>query len=531
MKNHIAKILTLFIFLNTACKKINDNPQWDIEVLGPVLFATLTLDELLADTLRQNNADGTVSILAEHSFYDFNIDSIYNIPDTTIDNVVVWPIFSTSITAGTPFYSTDNKIALGVGAVKLTKALMQKGNIQIQLKNTLPVKVIYTYSIPKAKKAGVVFSFVQEVQAADANGPGIYSGSYDLAGYELDLTGVNGNLFNTISYNVEAQSDPSGNAFTINLNDTVINLKSELSDLEPVYVKGYLGQNSIAENSFSTTGLARFIEDGFIQLDSVTMDITLKNFIGADAQFFFRSLGAYNSRTNTSVSLSAPSFLNRSLNVNRARESGPVPSPVISSNHLYHLDNSNSNLRSFVENLPERIVYNADLTLNPLGNISFYNDFLYSDKLVDAKLSLKMPFRFAANNLTLVDTQNVSLDALTDLDPIGPLTLTLIAKNGFPVNFNIHLYILDENKILKDSILIPGFIRSANVNQQYDVISSTTTKFEIPIDENRKENFRTGKYIAIRTIFNTPDYAQLIQLRSDHKLDLKLIANGTYYIR
>ena len=531
MKSIVSKFLILSTLLFGGCKKINDNPQWDVEVLGPVLYASLTLNELMADTLRQNNADGTVSLLAEHSFYDLNTDSIYTIPDTTIDNVVIWPIFSTLIAAGTPFYSTDNKIALGVSGVKLTKALMKKGNIYIELKNTLPVKVIYTYSIPKAKKAGVQFGFVQEVQAADATGPGTFSGNYDLTDYELDLTGVNGNLFNTISYNVEAVSDPLGNAFTVNVNDTVINLSTVLSDLEPVYVKGYLGQNSILENSFNTTGLARIIQDGFIQLDSVTMDISLENFIGADAQFYFRSLSAYNSRTNTSVNLIAPSFLNRTLNINRAQESGPAPSPVISSKHSYRLDNSNSNLKTFVENLPERIGYNADLALNPLGNISFYNDFLYSDKLVDAKLSLKMPLRFAAENLSLLDTQEVALDALTDLDPIGPLTLTLIATNGFPIDFDIHLYILDENKILKDSVLVPGFIQRANVDLQYQVTSASVSKFDIPINDTRKDHFRSGKYIAIRTIFNTPDYPQLIQLRSAHRLDLKLIANGTYYIR
>ena len=531
MKTKAVFLFLIGSILFNGCKKENDRPQWDVEVLGPILFASLTLNELIVDTLIQANADGAVNLMIEQSFYELETDSIYNIPDTSISNVVKWPIFSTPIAPGTPFLSTDNKIALGVGNVKLTKAVMRHGTIGIELKNSLPTKVIYTYTIPKAKKAGVPFTIVQEVDAANANIPGTFSGNFELDGYEIDLTGPNGNQFNTITYNVNAVSDPTGNAFTIFNSDTVINLKSYLTNLDPIYVKGYLGQNSVFSNSTINTGLADFIHDGFIKLDSVTMDLEITNFIGADAQIFFNSLTSINNRTFSGVSLIAPSVMNRALNINRAQESGPVPSPVISTNHSYHLDNSNSNIKAFVENLPERIAYNINMEMNPLGNISFYNDFLYSDNLVNGKLTIKMPLRMAAQNLTLSDTQALSLGGLTNLDPIGPLNLTLVAGNGFPVDFDIQLFIIDENHVVTDSLLIPGFIQKANLDSQYKVISPVVTRIEIPVDEKRKNSILAGKYMGIRTIFRTPDYPQLIQLYTSHRLDLKLIASGTYYIR
>ena len=529
-----AKFLVHFLCLSIliiGCKKENDKPQWDIEVLGPVLFASLTLNELMADTLRLVNADGSVSLMLEQSFYDLDTDSVYEIPDTTITNVIVWPLFPSPITPGTPFLSADNKIALGVSGVKLTKAILERGTIHLELRNDLPTKVVYTYTIPKAKKGGVAFVMEREVDAANSSGPGIFSGSFDLDGYEIDLTGPLGNQFNTITYNVNAVSDPDGSAFTIFNNDTIINLKSRLTDLDPIYVKGYLGQSTLEESSNQRTGLDNLIYDGFINLDSVTMDLEINNYIGADAQIIFNSLTAFNDRTSTSVNLVAPSIMNRTLNINRARESGPPIRPAIVSKHKYHLDNSNSNIKSFVENLPERISYNADLSLNPLGNISFYNDFLYSDQLVEGKLSINMPLRFATQNLLLADTQELSFSGLTDIDPLGPLTLTLVAQNGFPVDFDVQLFVVDENHQITDSLLVPGYIRMANLDSQYKVLSPYQTKIEIPVDDSRKGKILQGKYIGIRMAFITPDFPQKVQLYASHRIDLKLIANGTYHIR
>ncbi len=521
-----------FIFpLFISCEKKNDRPQWDVEVIGPVLQASLGVEDIIADSLLTQNGNGELSLVFEQDFYNLQPDSIYTIPDTSLSNIVLWPIFTTTIQPNTPFYSNDNKIALGLGSVKLKKAYMKRGVIRIELKNSLPTKVIYTYTIPKAKKAGSVFTVVRTVDASSSAGPGVFTGSFDLDDYELDLTGSDGSLFNTISYNIQAVSDPDGSAFTINTNDTVINIETELLDLEPVYARGYLGQESISESGSDNTGFNRYITGGIIELDSVRMDLELRNYIGADAQARILSLSSVNDRTGNSIILSAPSLLNRNLNINRAQESGPVISPVIPSIHSYRLDNSNSNIKNFVENLPDRISYDVGFQLNPLGNISLYNDFLYSDQLVEGKVILEFPLRLAAQNLVLADTQDLSLSGLTDLDPVGPATFTLVAKNGFPLDLDVELLILDEQYLALDSLLVPGFIRKANLDSQYRVLSSSETVIDIPVDAQRKQRILSGTFMGIRIRFNSPDFAQKVQLYESHRLDLKLIADGTYYIR
>lgn len=528
--NYLQYFLFLFIFFQ-GCKKENERTQWDVEVLGPVFFASLSVNDLVADSLLNTNADGSVSLVSEQTFSYFELDSIFEIPDTSISNKEVWPSISISVPPGTPFLSSNNRVTLNVSSIQLTKGIMRQGKIEIELKNSLPTNVIYTYTIPKAKKNGLAFTVTEEVMAAGPGGPGIYKEVFDLSGYEIDLTGPFGRHFNTITYNVNAQSDPNGNAFTLTTNAVLIDIKSSFSDLEPIYVKGFLGQTSINSNENFSTGLADIIQDGLIMMDSVTMDLDVDNYIGADARVFFNSLRSINTRTSTSVSLLAPTIMNRALNINRSTESGTPPSIPNPSRHRYHLDNANSNVKDFIENLPERISYNVNTEFNPLGNISFYNDFIFSDSLVNGKISINMPLRFAMQNLSLSDTQELSLDGFTNLDPLGPLTLTLVAKNGFPIEFDVQLFIINEDHTVIDSILVPGLINMANFDALYKVTSVVTSKLEIPIDDHKKESIRNSKYLGVRTNLRTPDYAQLIQLYSSYRLDLKLIANGTYYIR
>src|SRR5580765_8150453 len=86
----------IFLFLLTAnclvallffsCKKhIESRPSWDASILAPLLQSSLTLDDLLADSLLQTNADHSVSLVLSNKLYDASLsDLTVKIPDTTI---------------------------------------------------------------------------------------------------------------------------------------------------------------------------------------------------------------------------------------------------------------------------------------------------------------------------------------------------------------------------------------------------------------------------------------------------------------
>jgi hypothetical protein len=331
---------------------------------------------------------------------------------------------------------------------------------------------------------------------------------------------------------VRAVSDPNGATFTIGASDTVINLKSTLLSIRPSFVKGYLGQVSTSAITTENIGVGGLVKSGTLLLDSVQMNLDLINSIGADAQATVSSFRSINTRTGNTVDLAAPFFINRYLNINRASINSTLPDSLIPSTYSIQLDKTNSNIKSFIENLPDKIDYNIALNLNPLGNNSGSNDFVFSDKIIDARLRIRMPLSFALNQLVLADTVPFSINnAATNFDAVGPLTLTLLADNGFPFDMNIQLFLLDNSQTVVDSMLIPDLIHSAPYDLNYKSTGVRRTEIKIPVSVSRKETLLSVQRIGVRMKFNTPDFPQLIQFYSTYKVDLKMVADGTYSIR
>ena len=74
---------SLFFF---SCKKhIESRPSWDASILTPLLQSSLTLGDLLTDSLLQTNPDHSVSLVLSNKLYGASLsDLTVKIPDTTI---------------------------------------------------------------------------------------------------------------------------------------------------------------------------------------------------------------------------------------------------------------------------------------------------------------------------------------------------------------------------------------------------------------------------------------------------------------
>ena len=168
------------------------------------------------------------------------------------------------------------------------------------------------------------------------------------------------------------------------------------------------------------------------------MKFEVTNYIGVDIQAYINSLTSVNNRTGQTVPLNNSNLIQHNLNINRATENSLASYNVIPYVYSVSLNKNNSNIKQIMESLPDSLRYDLSFQLNPLGNISGSSDFIYSDKLIDTRIQVKMPLSFAANQLTLSDTIDFNIEDATDLDPIGPSVITLHAMNGFPLSL-IHI--------------------------------------------------------------------------------------------
>ncbi len=522
--------LIIILLAVLSCKKENDKTQWDIEVVGPLFHATLTMSNFLGDKSIVTTSDNAQILAYDSTFSNFNLDTLSELPDTTITTVTRFP-FNQLFQPGSQFPSNNNETQLGFGNVGLTEAFIKSGSIQIEIKNTLHSKIIFEYKIPGATLNGVPFFVTAEVDSASFTNPKYFSHTYDLTGYHFNLTGTTGTSFNTISYDIKTISDPNGHPFNVNANDTVVNLKANLLSVVPLFVRGYLGQSSQSTVNNLDFGIGDLVDGGTVELDSIRLNLDLTNYIGADEQIYISLMRSVNTRTNTIVNLVAPNFLNHYLNINRARLYPALTDSLVPFNYSIQLDQTNSNIQDLIENLPEKFDYDLNLSLNPQGNISGNNDFLFTDRLVTSRLRLTMPLRFALNQLMMVDTIPFTLEGGTNYDPVGTTNLKLIASNSFPFDINLQMLLLDSTQAIVDSMFVPDLIRAAPYDINYRSTGKTRTVIEVPVDINRKGRLLSVKRIIVRTKFNTPDYPQLIQMYSDYRLDLKLVADGIYSIR
>src|SRR5262249_39363268 len=157
----------------------------------PLLHAKLTIRQLIADSLVQTASDQSLRIVYDNVISNLSLDSVFQIRDTTINTTSVQPFIYT-VQPGTQFYTNNNNVVLGVTAVQLNRASISSGKIRISIKNTLPSKINFTYTIPKAKRNGVPFTVYASTDSGSVATPAWFTHDYDFSGYDVDMTGADG---------------------------------------------------------------------------------------------------------------------------------------------------------------------------------------------------------------------------------------------------------------------------------------------------------------------------------------------------
>lgn len=529
----------IFVFVCLAlfagCKKEFERPQWDVALLGPIAKGTLGIRNLTSDTLLKVNPDSSVTLIYNKNFYSLAIDSLLSIPDTIVNttvppNPVPVPF---NITPGSILYQKTDETKLAVNNVQLRSAIVKTGKVRFTVTNRLHTKVLFTYNIPGASKNGSVFNISAAVDSATAAGPGVYINEYDLSGYFFDLTGTAGNKVNSISFFLEAKSDPNGPLVVNKANDTALFIQNGFVDIVPYYAKGYLGQTTLTVGPDSSLlDLFENVKSGMLSLNYARLKLTIENDIGMDAQLKVGSLTSVNTRTNTSVNLAAPSIIGQTLNINRAGAAGTTTNPsYIPSFYTVEIDNANSNFKSLLENLPDYLVYDLNLKTNPLGNVSGSNDFAFADHLVNVNLNMEIPLNLAADQLTMSDTADFSLSGDSTVNNLGAGAFIFNVNNGFPFDLRMTLTTLNEQNQFLDKLIDNGLAAAPPLDGNLKAVGKKLSQFIIPVDDARTELLRQAKKMVVTAAYTTAAGTQQVKIYADYTIDFKLIADIKYHVR
>lgn len=505
------------------------NSSWDVDVLAPLVKSTLTINNIIPDTVLHKNSDNSLEIVYKNSLYSFSSEKLFKIPDTTLTNPYFYPGTATSIAPGGMIIPVvPNDIKYPLGDVELTKAIIRSGKMLLIIKSGIKGLVDFNYKIPcmTSSSNGDTFNITVTIPAATSSANGIYSGIFDLSGYKVNLTGANGTSFNRMMTNFSAIVSPivhGGYTTTINHGDAV-QISNTFIGLVPQYAKGYFGNTVTNVTDTTSFSLFRHIIGGSLNLADVDIGLSIENSIGADFKIGINNLSSINSRSGAKVSLSP---ITSPININRAVDNN---GNVTASTYSISFTPSNSNILAFVENLPDKLSSKLSFEINPppIGNAG-NSDFVYYDKLIKTNFNMTIPLSLIANNLTMADTVNFTMNANTTNVNSG--NLYLYFDNGFPFTAQAQLFLMNAQSAITDSLVsAPNSILAPSLDVNYICIGKKETKLTIPVNENKMNELRAAKKMYIKIKFNTVYQPKYLKIYSFYQMNVKVVGDFNYTV-
>ncbi len=518
-------LLTLF-----SCRPDLEPPTWSSDVLFPLIESDLKIQNALDDSLLTTNPDGTMNFVYRESFLNFGLDSIYSLPDTSSEIRFELPLGAITVPPGQGLAGDTGTEQYTLNGIELQFASIRSGSLRLDYENTVTEAIVVTYRLPNATLNGQPLFVTQTVPPGTKSNPTTLSRTYDLSDYEFDFRGTNQDEFNIINSEFAAVVDPNGQTTTVTGGDYFSFLASFI-DIKPKYGRGYFGQQTVDLGpAIDSLNIFNNIKRGNINLDRASVTFEILNNIGVDMEAQITRLTGINRGSGNRVDLDHE-LTQSAVNINRAQDinNGLPVKPGI---YKQTLTENNSNITDFLGNIPDLVEYEIGVNLNPFGNASGGNDFVYENEGLSLFGEVKIPLSFNADSLVIVDTNDFELDR--ELEPqtnrIVGGKLWLHALNWYPFEVEIQVTLLDStNRVLESIIAFPNTIPAAAPGVDGKVESPVLGRIPISLNAERIANlYKTSSIIVSATINaagSTP-----IDLFDYYKINAKLIADLEYEV-
>lgn len=506
----------IILLVISSCRK---DPSWDVSVKTPLFKAILGIEDLIGDSLIEVNPDSSLTLVFDQELFSLTADSIVSVPDSLYYMHFVLPLSLQAPPGALVMQKTESKYYDMEGA-QLTEMKIRSGNLVIRAYNYVGDDAFIEYSLDNSILNGSPVVVSGLIPSYVNTGEYLYE-EFDVSGMYLNLRGSYLHC-NSLTSTIKVYANPYATSpVQINYNDS-IDILVEFQDIVLEYARGYFGQHEFEESNISEFDMLADIGIDAIDLDNVSMIIEVENKMGADASFQINYLigqGLSNVALNSS-------WIGRSINLTRAIES-PAYSGIISPSTIL-MNLTNDNVEEFIENLPSSLSYGLKGSINPLGNISSGNDFVYYGQGFKAVAHIRIPLKISFSNLTLSDTVDYYLNRNESY--LTESILYLNISNGFPLSTSFKIYLLDEMNMVLDSIIPSAEIAAAPVDASGRVIEAQITNIEIILNELSTSYLYDAKKAVFKAVFNTGPSGQQVLFYSDYKLIFSVSGLFDYHI-
>lgn len=413
-------------------------------------------------------------------------------------------------------------LVLDMGGPEVKYFMVKSGALRLKVESTIQENMTMYLKIPSASKGGIALERVVKLPGSLPGQRVLREETVDMSGYLIDFRGKDPDVkdtVNTFHQILLVTLDSSGRKVQVTLNDS-LRIFYKLESLKPEYATGYLGNTSNTAAGKAPFSLFKGV-DGNVLFKNFTASVLVKNSVGAGGRVKVNGLESENVFTGNKVKLTATPL---SSDVFIA---APPFLPGAESEKSVLLDGSNSNIKAFVENLPQWINYDLDMETNPGGNTSGWKDFVFENSSVDIYLRLEAPATFTVGGLNLRDTQAIEAASLPQIEKVKSATLILDIENGYPFEVGMDVVLMDEayqplgNVDVSPETIAPGLTTAAGIPQ-----APVRTVLRLNIPREKAAMLRQAKFIAVKAHMKGNGNQQKIY--STYKLRIKTSLQAEY---
>ena len=405
----------------------------------------------------------------------------------------------------------------------------RSGFLHISISNSVPQPLYLQYTLVGAfNKLGQPLTEYTTVGGATPQGPAVVDTLLDITGYSINLTGRNGSSFNTYTQRVITNLDSTGQTQHITLSDS-LNVKYELINIKPNYIKGYMGKDTVTTVDSSAFNFLSIFKSGTLNLQNVNMNFSVSNDIGEGGQIKINSLSAYSPLNGTQNLTST--LLNQPLTIKPATDFPLTPAVT-----TYALNSSNSNIQNLLSILPNKLNYNIQVKTNVNGNNNQYRQFAYLQSGLTVSLNAEIPLSLIANNLVLKDTIAFNLaNTNTNINGISDGIINVIAENKYPIEAILTMIIYDGNWNPLDTLAFSKTVSAGVTDATCRVRQPVQSVLQEYVDDARMNKLKQGQHAVITADFSTVSgnaacNGQHLKIYSDYTIGITLSAKFNYKV-
>ncbi|MCD4735320.1 MAG: hypothetical protein K8R53_04715 [Bacteroidales bacterium] len=511
-------LILMTLGLIFSCQKERPHPSWDVEMLIPLVSDTVTVSDLINDTLYIENPDHSLSFIFDQHLYDISVDTLVMLPDT----IFYWnfniPLPVTLDPGQVVFdFNYDHPLEVDYG-VKFEWAHMHSGDIEIEVVNQAPGAIVVEYGINSALDLNNEPFFISGIVQPDE----AKSERYDFSGYKVDFRGENYDTVNTMYSYIGISISPDEPApVQVTPEDTFL-IKVTFEDIVLEYAKGYFGHNTFSFGPETKEfNLFEDFEIGSFSIEDAKINLIIENYYGVDGLFRITDFIARNGNTGTSVPLQGD-MLDSALFIERATQIGNGQHVILPTSNSF--DFSNTNFIDMMEIMPDEFEYAVEVETNIFLDSISKNDFFYLDEPIRVSAEMIIDQGIRVEDLLLekvIEWTNRDID----FDNIKKGQLAFVVRNGFPFSLNINLFLENKQGLVLDTLLYNDFIQSALLDENQKVTEPVESRIYLELTDPLEYSIKHADSVRYDLRINSAG-TEYIKVYKDYNLQLKI--NGDF---